>query len=168
MRAQLELFTIALYAVLGAFFVWFNLLVGKVVRPKVYDAEKDEIYECGEPPIGPSWVQFDLRFYVMALVFVIFDVEVALFFPWAVVYSEEGAAGPALIDFAIFSGVLLVGFAFLWRQGYLDWVWTPPTTTPALGPAGMGESARMDLGEYPMVSAAADLTKVETKTPAGV
>lgn len=148
MRAQLELFSIALFCVIGAFFVWFNMTVGKLLRPKVYNAEKDEVYECGEPAIGPSWVQFDLRFYVLALVFVIFDVEVALLFPWAVVYGLPGAAGPALVDLSIFAGVLLVGFAYLWRAGYLDWVWAPPATTPE-PTRGAGESLRMTTGELP-------------------
>jgi NADH-quinone oxidoreductase subunit A len=93
-------------------------------------------------------VQFDLRFYVLALVFVIFDVEVALLFPWAVVYGLPGAAGPALLDFAIFAGVLLVGFAYLWRAGYLDWVWAPPQTTPE-PVRGAGEALRMTTGELP-------------------
>src|SRR5262249_47147931 len=61
---------------------------GKVVRPKRPDAEKLTVYECGEPTIGSAWVQFDLRFYVVALLFVIFDVEMAFFFPWAVVFGK--------------------------------------------------------------------------------
>jgi NADH-quinone oxidoreductase subunit A len=148
MRAQLELFSIALVCVLGAFFIWFNMLVGRLVRPRVPHPEKEEVYECGEPAIGGAWAQFDLRFYVLALVFVIFDVELALLFPWAVVYGLPGAAGPALVDLAIFAGVLLVGFAYLWRAGYLDWVWSMPQTR-AEPPRGAGEAARMRLGELP-------------------
>jgi len=96
------------------------LLIGKLVRTRLPHPEKGASYECGEPAIGPSWVQFDLRFYVVALVFLIFDIEVALFYPWAVVYKDAGIA--ALWDMLFFFGVIVVGFLYLWRFGYLDWV----------------------------------------------
>lgn len=79
---------LALFAALGFGFLFVNLLVGKFLRPVLPNAEKLEIYECGEPTIGSSFVQFDLRFYVVALLFIIFDVEVAFFFPWAVVFGK--------------------------------------------------------------------------------
>ena len=66
-------------------------MTGKFLRPNKPDAEKLTIYECGEPTIGSAWIQFDLRFYVVALLFVIFDVEVAFFFPWAVVFGKANA-----------------------------------------------------------------------------
>jgi NADH-quinone oxidoreductase subunit A len=97
-----------------------GLMVGKLVRRKLPHPEKDVPYECGEPAIGSSWVQFDLRFYVVALVFLIFDIEIALFYPWAVVYRQGGVA--ALWDMLFFFGVIVVGFLYLWRFGYLDWV----------------------------------------------
>src|SRR6184192_4276685 len=65
-----------------------NLVLGRLVRPEKPSPEKGEVYECGEQPIGTAWVQFDLRFYVVALLFVIFDVELAFFFPWAVVFGK--------------------------------------------------------------------------------
>src|SRR6516225_2256490 len=77
-----------LFVVVGVGFILIHLLIGKVIRPAKMDAEKATIYECGEPTIGSAWVQFDLRFYVVALLFVIFDVEVAFFFPWAIVYGK--------------------------------------------------------------------------------
>ncbi|MCA9249153.1 MAG: NADH-quinone oxidoreductase subunit A, partial [Planctomycetales bacterium] len=79
---------LALFVTVGILFLLVNLLVGKLVRPHDPHAEKQEIYECGEPTIGSSFVQFDLRFYVVALLFIIFDVEVAFFFPWAVVFGK--------------------------------------------------------------------------------
>src|SRR6267142_1363413 len=79
---------LALFALTGIAFLFVNLLVGKLLRPHDPHAEKLEIYECGEPTIGSSYVQFDLRFYVVALLFIIFDVEVAFFFPWAAVFGE--------------------------------------------------------------------------------
>src|SRR5258708_24780342 len=68
-------------------FLLTKLLLGKLLRPAKPEAEKGTIYECGEPAVGSSWIQFDLRFYVVALLFVIFDVEMAFFFPWATVFG---------------------------------------------------------------------------------
>jgi NADH-quinone oxidoreductase subunit A len=154
-----------LFLVIGIAFILVHLLAGKLVRPSRPDPEKMTIYECGEPTIGSAWIQFDLRFYVVALLFVIFDVEVAFFFPWAVVFGKANMlANPdlpaaqrqqvaeellprqrveenpspsavqeqakaahqlawfALLDILIFFGVLLVGFAYLWKRGDLNWV----------------------------------------------
>src|SRR6266852_5406035 len=82
--------TLYLLVFLGVavFFLFFHLMLGKTVRPARPDPEKLTIYECGEPTIGSAWVQFDLRFYVVALLFVIFDVEVVFFFPWAIVFGK--------------------------------------------------------------------------------
>ena len=77
-----------LFTGIGAGFVLVNLMAGKFIRPAKMNAEKGTIYECGEPTVGSAWVQFDLRFYVVALLFVIFDVEMAFFFPWAVVFGK--------------------------------------------------------------------------------
>ena len=79
-------------------FVFASLLVGRFLRPSDPHAEKLEIYECGEPAIGSSFVQFDLRFYVVALVFIIFDVEVAFLFPWAAVFGK--ATNLAQLEYA--------------------------------------------------------------------
>lgn len=137
------LISIILFAGFAAIFVFVNLLAGSLARPKLPNAEKLAVYECGEPTIGSSWVQFDLRFYIVALVFLVFDVEVALFYPWAVAYgnaakiaSEFGQGltahsvrASALVDLLVFFGVLIVGFAYLWRFGYLDWVRSAATTS---------------------------------------
>ncbi|MDA1200712.1 MAG: NADH-quinone oxidoreductase subunit A [Planctomycetota bacterium] len=193
---------VALFVAVGGAFLAVNLIVGWLVRPRQPNVEKLEVYECGEPTIGSSFVQFDLRFYVVALLFIIFDVEVALFFPWATVFGkaveltdpalatatadgsltpaanglmrELGVSSPALppadvlreslgekiawataraeaagrpapspeqalgefavaetggnlartalVDMAVFYAVLLVGFAYVWYRGDLDWV----------------------------------------------
>jgi NADH-quinone oxidoreductase subunit A len=89
---------VALFVAIGGGFLCVNLLVGWLVRPREPNAEKLEVYECGEPTIGSSFVQFDLRFYVVALLFIIFDVEVALFFPWATVFGKATQlADPTLV-----------------------------------------------------------------------
>src|SRR5258708_11282286 len=77
-----------LFLVVGFGFIFVHLLAGKFIRPARPSAEKQTIYECGEPTVGSAWVQFDLRYYVVALLFVIFDVEVAFFFPWATVFGK--------------------------------------------------------------------------------
>jgi NADH-quinone oxidoreductase subunit A len=116
------------FASVGAVFLAVNLLVGRLVRPNTPSPEKSEIYECGERPVGSSWIQFDLRFYVVALLFVIFDVEIAFFFPWAVVFGDavnhqhQAFAEFAFLELLVFFAVLLVGFAYLWKRGDLEWI----------------------------------------------
>jgi NADH-quinone oxidoreductase subunit A len=77
-----------IFVIVGIGFVLVNLTAGALLRPKVKSAEKDIPYECGEDPVGSSWVQFDLRFYVVALLFVIFEVELVFFFPWATLFGK--------------------------------------------------------------------------------
>ena len=170
---------LALFAAVGFLFVFGSLLLGRFLRPKSPTAMKRETYECGEPAVGSSFVQFDLRFYVVALLFIIFDVEMAFFFPWATVFGkaaqlmdpnltvvvdsrggvklspaarqkfrELGVPEPAvplvdkglaeneqqlragsrqlalaaMVDIGVFFAVLLVGFAYVWYRGDLDWV----------------------------------------------
>jgi NADH-quinone oxidoreductase subunit A len=120
---------VLLFAAVGTALGLGALLLGMLLRPKHPGGLKDEIYECGEPTVGPAWVQFDLRFYVVALVFVIFDVEVALLYPWAVVYRNliaQGLGAAAFGAMAFFLGLVFLGFVYLWRFGYLDWVRTAP------------------------------------------
>jgi NADH-quinone oxidoreductase subunit A len=189
---------LALFALAGFAFVGVNLLVGRLLRPRRPGGEKDEVYECGEEVIGSSFVQFDIRFYVVALLFIIFDVEVAFFFPWAVVFGKatqataaaltaaeaeaagdaqaaaeaaqgaatrlaelgiprvdplsgafdaaevaEAARGLALGCFAeivVFFAVLMVGFAYVWSRGDLDWVRT--TINQPVSPSMAGAPTR--------------------------
>jgi NADH-quinone oxidoreductase subunit A len=84
-----------LFVAVGVGFIFVHLVAGQLIRPSKPDPEKGTIYECGEPTIGSAWVQFDLRFYVVALLFVIFDVEVAFFFPWAEVFGKANAVATA-------------------------------------------------------------------------
>lgn len=111
---------ILLFAFAGFAIGFVGLTVGKFVRPTVSHPEKETIYECGEPTIGESWIQFDLRFYTVALVFIVFDVEVALLWPWAVVFREM--PGPAFWAFFVFFLLIAIPFLYEWKSGYLDWV----------------------------------------------
>src|SRR5689334_5329141 len=86
---------VLLFVAVGIGFIFVHLMAGKFIRPNKPDPAKGTIYECGEPTIGSAWIQFDLRFYVVALLFVIFDVEVAFFFPWAEVFGKANAVASA-------------------------------------------------------------------------
>src|SRR6202161_2921569 len=88
-------FFLLVFTVVGVVLLFMHLVMGSFIRPNVPDAEKLTIYECGEPTVGSAWIQFDLRFYVVALLFVIFDVEVAFFFPWAEVFGKAQAVASA-------------------------------------------------------------------------
>jgi NADH-quinone oxidoreductase subunit A len=135
-----QLLSIGIFLGFGLGFVLVNLLVGKLVRPSLPNAEKRAIYECGEPTIGSSWVQFDLRFYIVALFYLVFDVEVALIYPWAVVFRDFPKE--AVVLGAPFFAVIVIGYAYEWYSGSLDWVRSAVTvavkTTPGVGPALMG------------------------------
>lgn len=102
-----------------------SLLVGRLLRPKDPTALKEMAYECGEEPVGTAWSSFNVRFYVVGLIFIIFDVESALMFPVAVVFKEFnsiGSGGVVLAEVLIFLGILVSGMAYCWRKGDLDWV----------------------------------------------
>ena len=106
----------------------FGLLAGfKAIRPSFPSADKSLIYECGEKPIGRAWFNFNPRFYLVALVFVIFEVDLALTFPVAVVYKDWVAAGPqfawvAFAELFLFIAILVVGLVWVWAHGDLEWV----------------------------------------------
>ncbi|HWL08649.1 MAG TPA: NADH-quinone oxidoreductase subunit A [Planctomicrobium sp.] len=153
---------ILLFALAGAGMLLAPLIIGRFIRPSLPTDEKLAVYECGEPAIGSSYIQFDIRFYVVALLFIVFDVEVVFFFPWATVFGgatqladarlteatrmnltdkllnlPPGTTTPesvltssdalllahtGMLDLLVFFGVLLVGFAYIWFRGDLDWV----------------------------------------------
>ena len=114
--------SVLLYVVLSIMFVVASLVAGSLLRPKRPYAQKTSTYECGEDTIGSSFVQFNVRFYVVALIFLIFDVEVAALFPWTTVFKSIGPL--AFIEISIFIGILLVGFAYVWVKGDLEWIRT--------------------------------------------
>lgn len=124
---------VLVFAVFGVVFVWLNLfIIGKVLlrRPHKPDqGEKGATYECGEPTIGEAWIRFDIRFYTLTLIFLIFDIEVALLFPWAAAYKgmiEGGSGGTAFVEVLLFLLVLGVGLAYVWARGDLAWTSTRP------------------------------------------
>jgi NADH-quinone oxidoreductase subunit A len=98
-----------IFVAVGVGFVFVNLTIGALLRPRVKQAEKDIPYECGEDPIGSAWVQFDLRFYVVALLFVIFEVELVFFFPWATLFGKLNAASVPGVDTSSLTPALMPG-----------------------------------------------------------
>ena len=104
---------------LARFFVAAGLLVAWLLRPRRPYPGKVAPYECGEEPVGDAWVRFNVRFYVIALIFLVFDVEVVFLLPWALVFRDLGLFG--FLEMAVFLGILLVGFAYVWVKGDLDW-----------------------------------------------
>ena len=112
--------TILFATLVGIILVAVPLLISKLVAPANKTREKLETYECGEEVEGSAWLQFNIRFYVIALIFLIFDVEGVFLFPWAVVFKDMGIV--ALVEMGIFLTILLVGLAYVWVKGDLDWV----------------------------------------------
>ena len=110
---------ILIFFVLGALFVAGGLIASWVLRPHRPYPGKNASYECGEEPVGNAWVRFNIRFYVIALIFLVFDVEVVFLFPWALVYRQLGLF--AFLEMAVFLVILLVGYAYVWVKGDLDW-----------------------------------------------
>jgi NADH-quinone oxidoreductase subunit A len=118
-----------LYLIGGALFVVLGLFTSRVLRPDRPNPEKLSTYECGEDPIGNSRIQLNNRFYVAALIFLVFDVEVIFLFPWATVYADAALIREApawgilaLVEMLIFAGILLLGLAYVWVKGDLDWI----------------------------------------------
>ena len=107
------------FFILAILFVAGGLVTSRLIRPNKPNAIKLAPYECGEDPVGPSWIKFNIRYYVVALIFVLFDVEVLFLFPWAVVLRRLG--GFALMEMFTFVGILLIGYAYVWAKGDLDW-----------------------------------------------
>lgn len=109
-----------IFIILGLVFVAMGLLVAKLLRPNNPTAEKLLPYECGEDPIGPQWMKFNIRFYVVALIFILFDVELVLLFPWAVVFQKLGMF--AYVAGALFILILFLADFYLWSKGDLEWI----------------------------------------------
>ncbi len=110
---------IFVFILLAVVFVLIALFAAKLIRPSRPTKEKMLIYECGENPVGSPWIKFNIRFYVVALIFLIFDVEVVLLFPWALTYQDYGFYG--FLVGLVFLLVLGLGMAYEWRKGDLDW-----------------------------------------------
>ena len=120
---------IFIFLIIGIILVSATLFLSKVLSVNRPTPLKLSSYECGEEPSGNSWIQFNSRFYVNALIFLLFDVEMIFIFPWTTVFGQKAliAADPmwgwlTLIEMFVFVGILLIGLAYVWRKGDLDWI----------------------------------------------
>ena len=120
MEMGMDYFFALLFVGLAGMFVLGGLAVSFLVAPNKPGKVKNSPYECGEKTIGPSWIQFNVGYYLFALLFLVFDVEAAFLYPWALVLREVGVIG--LIEAVVFILVLLVALVYAWRKGVLEWV----------------------------------------------
>ena len=111
---------VLIFLIVGCLFVVLNLTISRLLHTKLFSGEKYIPYECGEDPIGDTRIKFNTRFYVIALIFLIFDVEIVFLFPWAVVFRDFGLF--AFLEMLVFIAILLVGLAYVWAKGDLEWI----------------------------------------------
>lgn len=150
-----------IFLAFGALFVVLNVsILSRLLRPTVFEPAKLTTYECGETPVGSGWVRFDIRFYTVALIFLIFDVEVAFLYPWAILFQQArqagiqdaaiGAAAPwhyaffLFTEMLVFVGILLVGFIYVWAKGDLSWIKAADIQAAKSGAVGQQGQARHD------------------------
>ena len=112
-------FPILLFILVGLVVGLGPLILGKLVSPHKPDSEKNSPYECGFEAFEDARMKFDVRYYLVAILFILFDLEIAFLFPWAVVLQEIGLAG--FLAMLLFLGVLVVGFIYEWMKGALEW-----------------------------------------------
>ncbi len=116
---------VLIFILVGFLFVALMVTASRLVQPKFPEKAKSTIYECGEKPIGSAWFNFNPRFYIVALIFVIFEVEIALMLPVALVFKDHVKAsqgGLAFLEILAFLLILAVGLAWVWAKGDLDWI----------------------------------------------
>jgi NADH-quinone oxidoreductase subunit A len=122
---QFGLANILFFVAVGVAVPALMLTVGWLLRPAVKQKEKSLIYECGEIPVEQAWFNFNPRFYIVALIFLVFDVEVAFTYPVAVVfkrYVAVGQGGLAFVELFAFIAILIIGLAYVWKKGDLEWI----------------------------------------------
>jgi NADH-quinone oxidoreductase subunit A len=176
---------VLVFCAVGLVFVFANMFVASLVRPSRSTDEGLETYECGEETIGDAWIQFDIRYYTVALVYVVFAVEIAFLFPWALVLREAlagtGAAEGAgigvfaLIEGGLFVAILFLGLVYVWAKGDLDWVlsytgtrWQPKERMDSgrrLTPVHEIEAAREAAAEAEKLAEAGEASAAEDATP---
>jgi NADH:ubiquinone oxidoreductase subunit 3 (subunit A) len=144
---------ILLFLVVGVLFVSVALFVAKLIRPDRPNAAKLMTYECGEIPIGSAKVQFNNRFYIIGLMFLIFEVEILLLFPWAIVFKDIGMF--AFLAMFVFVFLIFIGFVYELGKGQLKWDIPLPVTPGYIEGIGVVEDDSQDEGRTvkPVMSA---------------
>ena len=135
------------FALVAVLFALGGITVSRLAGPRAPNPEKASIYECGERPIGVAWFNFNPRFYLVALVFVIFEVDIALTFPVVAVYRQWVAASPsfawvAFVELFLFTAILVVGLIWVWGHGDLEWVKNLGAASYEAPPAGSETKSR--------------------------
>ncbi len=133
---------VLLFIIGGLVFILGGLLTSRLIRPNRPNPEKLATYESGEEPVGTAWTQFNVRFYVIALIFILFEIEIVLLFPWATIFAKKelieetnGRWGWfAVTEAVIFIVVLALGLAYAWVNGFLDWIKPDPKPTEYTSP----------------------------------
>lgn len=133
---------ILIYILAATVFIMVTLLVSRLIRPNRPNAEKLTTYESGEEPVSSPWAQFNVRFYVVALIFLLFEVEIVFLFPWATIFAKKelleqtnGAWGWfSMVEMLVFILILALGLAYAWANGFLDWARPNPSPTAVNSP----------------------------------
>ncbi len=122
---------VLLFFIGGAGVVVAALIGAWIIAPHNPNPKKNSTYECGEEPVGSPWIRFNSRFYVVALIFLVFDVEIIFLYPWALNLQKLGMF--AWVEMAIFILILMVGFAYVWSKGDLEWIRPKGSSTGSAG-----------------------------------
>lgn len=133
---------VLLFIIAGAMFICGTLFLSKLIRPDRPNEEKLATYESGEQPVSSAWTQFNIRFYIVALIFLLFEVELVLLFPWSTVFADKNIIQETnglwgwitLAEAVLFIVVLGIGLAYAWVNGFLDWVKPDPKPTEYQSP----------------------------------
>ncbi|BAU53964.1 NAD(P)H-quinone oxidoreductase subunit 3 [Mucilaginibacter gotjawali] len=155
--------------------VGFTFFITRLIAPNKPNAEKLTSYECGEEPTGNAWLPFNTRFYVIALVFLLFDVEMVFIFPWAIVFGSHAMnemdprwSVLSLIEMFVFLGILILGLAYVWAKGDLNWI-KPDPIRPVSGtniPTSLYDKLNEEQSAYQVKAFTVDLSSTQQEQAA--
>jgi NADH-quinone oxidoreductase subunit A len=164
---------ILIFLITGIVMILLLFGVNRLLAPRNPNAEKLSTYECGEEPTGNAWLPFNSRFYVIALVFLLFDVEMVFVFPWATVFGNKSIIALdsrwgwfSLIEMFIFLGILILGLAYVWVKGDLDWI-KPNPTVPDSGtniPQSLYDKINLEQGAFKVKEFSPETPALQTAT----
>jgi NADH-quinone oxidoreductase subunit A len=174
---------ILIFLITGILMVGFAFFITRLISPNNPNPEKLTSYECGEEPVGSAWMPFNTRFYVIALIFLLFDVEMVFILPWATVFGSHEIINVdkrwgwlSLIEMFVFLGILILGLIYVWAKGDLDWI-KPKVTVPTVDsrvPSSLYDQLNVQQGAYKVKAfslenipqaAAVTATTTNTETP---